>query len=347
MDNPNDADDGDDAPDLAHYLHHDHSGDQHPQASGRPPAGSGRGDVLRDVEKALVERIADVDDDRRRTTLQMQKAWQAQRRDIDDRLARQRRALIGSVAVVFVLVAGGLGWLYYGFADLRRGIDARLATFEPVAVEAAARPAEIDTVGQVVDDRLQDLAERQAALEAELARQQASSRPPDKNDIEAEGAIADRLAAIEHRQQTLAEGLAALTARLSTESAEPVEQTDGDTAQPSGPVAERAPADSVRVGDRPYALQLLGAFDRDAVLGLARRDLAGSQVYLREETYRGRPWFVLIHSLHPSREAARDARRALPERLAGMDVWIRRLPEDTLLEPIELAPSPGDRDEGG
>jgi DamX protein len=352
MDKPNDADGGINAPDLAHFLHHDHSGDTHPHASGRPPAGSAvQGDVLRDVEKALVERIADVDDDRRRTTLQMQKAWQTHCREIDDRLLRQRRVLIGLVVSLFVIVIGGLAWFYLGLADLRRTMDTRLASVEqasvePAAVQAAASPDQIDALGQLVDDRLLVLAERQGVLEAELVRQQGLLRSQ-ANDSEVSGAISTRLAAIEHRQQTLAEELKALTAQLTTVPAEPAVPSISDKAQPAVLEPAQQGADRVRVGNRPYALQLLGAFDRDAVLELARRDFPGSQVYLREETYRGRPWYVLIRSLHPSREAALDALAALPERLADTDVWIRRLPEDTLLQPIDLAKSSGNQDAGG
>jgi DamX protein len=373
MDKPNDENGSIDAPDLAHFLHHDHSGDTHPQSD--PTGSEVNGDVLRDVEKALVERIADVDDDRRRTTLQMQKAWQSQRREIDDRLARQRRVLIGFVAALFVISIGGLAWLYLGLEDLRRAIDMRLATFNPIAVEAAIDPAEIDALEAQLTGRLESLSKRQdtqaqrlgvladrldsaAATQAEAAagldeaaaaqwieplRQRQASL-----EQELSGAVSGRLAAIEERQQTLAQDLAALTAQLSNALAEPAVPSNNDKAPIAAQASEELPADRVlRVGDRPYALQLLGAFDRNAVLELARRDLAGSKLYLREETYRGRPWYVLIHSLHPSRQAALDALEALPERLAGMDVWIRQLPEDTRLQLIEPARPSGGQGAGG
>ncbi len=48
-----------------------------------------QGDQLRDAERSLVDRIADVDDDRRRTQGQLQRAMQSQYDEVDARLRRQ------------------------------------------------------------------------------------------------------------------------------------------------------------------------------------------------------------------------------------------------------------------
>ena len=57
-------------------------------------------------------------------------------------------------------------------------------------------------------------------------------------------------------------------------------------------------------------------------------------MYLRSETYRGRPWYALIYSLHEDMESAATARDALPEDLARLDIWLRELPAGTDLERI-------------
>ncbi len=356
MDKPNDADGGTDAPDLAHFLHHDHSGDTHPQAAVRAPSGAPvKVDALRDVEKSLVERIADVDDDRRRSTQQMQKAWQTQRREIEHRLARQRGVLIALVAVLLVTIIGGLAWAYQGLDQLRRSVDMRLATFAPAAVETTADPAEIAALAARLADTADALSSRQAAQEARLdslaeGLERASGAAAEGALDEA--ALMQRLEPLRQRQTRLERQFDAMQARVEA-APDPGPGAGMDERLParaerqravepetSPPPAAATPPEPMRVGKRPYALQLLGAFDRDAVLRLARRDFAGVPVYLREETYRGRPWYVLIHSLHASNEAALAAKADLPEAVAGMDVWIRPLPADTLLQPVLAEPSP-------
>ncbi len=65
---------------------------------------------LRDQEKALVERIADVDDGRRLTSSQLQRGWQAQREELETRWRHHARA---SLLVLALTLAGvGLFALY-------------------------------------------------------------------------------------------------------------------------------------------------------------------------------------------------------------------------------------------
>jgi len=67
---------------------------------------------LRDYEKALVERIADVDDDRRATASRLQRAWQTQREEVDDRLRRHAGLMAGLLLLFAVLVAIALFLVY-------------------------------------------------------------------------------------------------------------------------------------------------------------------------------------------------------------------------------------------
>jgi DamX protein len=67
------------------------------------------------------------------------------------------------------------------------------------------------------------------------------------------------------------------------------------------------------------------------MLDFARREPLPSEVYYREESYQGRPWFVLIHSLHARRDDAVAAISKLPSELATLDLWIRDLPPETEL----------------
>lgn len=63
---------------------------------------------MRDHEKSLVERIADVDDDRRGTTTKLQRAWQTQGEQLEGRLRRQARVTAGALLLLGLLVAGAL-----------------------------------------------------------------------------------------------------------------------------------------------------------------------------------------------------------------------------------------------
>jgi DamX protein len=84
----------------------------------------------------------------------------------------------------------------------------------------------------------------------------------------------------------------------------------------------------------------MGSYDRDRILALAERLDLPASVYIRQETLRGRPWYVLIHSLHATYEDAQAEHGRLPEDLARLDTWIRRLPADAGLEPIPTGRAP-------
>jgi DamX protein len=90
------------------------------------------------------------------------------------------------------------------------------------------------------------------------------------------------------------------------------------------------------VGDRPFALQLIGFYSIDTMLDFARREELPSRVYFREESYQGRQWFVLIHSLHPKKSDASTAMAGLPRELAMLDLWIRNFSPETRLGVLEI-----------
>ena len=87
----------------------------------------------------------------------------------------------------------------------------------------------------------------------------------------------------------------------------------------------------VQVGDRPFTVQLIGFHTLEALEGFAADHVLPVVYYYRQETYQGRPWFVLIHSLHETREAAEAVVAQLPPALANLNIWIRRLKSETEL----------------
>ncbi len=103
-------------------------------------------DQLRDYEKSLVERIADVDDDRRRTASKLQRAWQSQREEINARLGRQMVIVIGAL-VLFLVVVGVVLFLAYHQANIDRQLLADdLAELKQELGRTSGKSADTDSV---------------------------------------------------------------------------------------------------------------------------------------------------------------------------------------------------------
>ncbi|QIK37645.1 hypothetical protein GWK36_06225 [Caldichromatium japonicum] len=120
-----------------------------------------------------------------------------------------------------------------------------------------------------------------------------------------------------------------------------------DQSAPSGTASPGAlPAKSplrlarrIEIGNRTFCLQLIGFSTLQALERFVADNPFPMVYYYREETYQGRPWFVLIHSLHETRESAESAVASLPPPLARLNLWVRRLkPETELIEVQRLAP---------
>ncbi|CRI66558.1 putative Sporulation domain protein [Thiocapsa sp. KS1] len=109
----------------------------------------------------------------------------------------------------------------------------------------------------------------------------------------------------------------------------------GSTAETPGPLVSIADEPLI-VGAQPYALQLIGFYSLDDMLDFARREQLPARVYFREESYQGRPWFVLIHSLYPRYSDASESIDKLPPELAMLDTWIRNFPPETRLGILDI-----------
>lgn len=91
----------------------------------------------------------------------------------------------------------------------------------------------------------------------------------------------------------------------------------------------------VTVGAPSYAIQLIGFYSLESLREFANRDDMPARVFYRRETLRGKPWFVLIHSLHEDIASAAAERFRLPPDLAALDLWIRPFQQGTELEVLE------------
>ncbi|HSO81116.1 hypothetical protein [Thiocapsa sp.] len=115
------------------------------------------------------------------------------------------------------------------------------------------------------------------------------------------------------------------------QNSEPVARSLDANSEQARPVSARILDETLTVGNTPVALQLIGFYSLDELLDFARREELPPRVYFREESYQGRPWFVLIHSLYSGYSDASDAIEGLPTELAILDTWIRSFPPETRL----------------
>lgn len=131
---------------------------------------------LRDTEVALIGRIADVDDDRRRTGIEVRRALDAQRDEFDDDL--RRRGLASTLFVLLALALAVVAMLFsYLQADANKAeISGQLNGIQ----EAVARLSEIDTAP--LDKRLGQLDEAVTRLSGDL-EEKVEARQSGVNDL--------------------------------------------------------------------------------------------------------------------------------------------------------------------
>ncbi|MBN2887362.1 MAG: hypothetical protein JXM75_11715 [Chromatiaceae bacterium] len=282
--------------------------------------------ALRDTERSLLERISNLDDDRRLTASQLQRAWKSQRED----LRAQRRHGSWRLGAVLLLAVGlaGSAFLWVDQRLDREGmaLDARLAEMQQ-HLDLLSR---FQTQDARIQDQIAELATALDALSGMLA--ELPTAAPQQPQAVMMPVLVEQLESATQEQQRLTAELQALESRLAETAAAPQEAETPAVETQAPPTRTQ---DTMAITDRPHALQLLGAFSREEILAFSRREDLPEQLFLREERYQGRPWFALIHSLHGSREAALEARANLPPALARLDPWVRELPPGSRLDVLD------------
>ena len=162
--------------------------------------------AMQDMEKSLVERIADVDDERRRTDTQMRKALQAHRDDVEHRLARYGNGL-KTLLTLLLLATAGLIWLTATSWSERTAVSKRLAEMqgridalssaphaspEPaigtakldaLSARIAAVSADVESLRRSVQERSTVREQRVAGAAADMVASKAAERPLDARQI--------------------------------------------------------------------------------------------------------------------------------------------------------------------
>jgi DamX protein len=226
-------------------------------------------------------------------------------------------------------------------ADALDALPARTREIAETAADETARRVAGETARDAAAEAL-----RAARADAAPVASTAPEPPSAVSAAELDRLIDAQLARLEKEYQRLATRVSSPAVRQADASpglgddadlttpalSSPGAATAATAAQGSEPAGD-LPA-QITVGDRRYALQLIGFYNRAELDDFIARNPLPPQVYWREETFRGQPWFVLIHSLHADLAAAGEAQRGLPDALAGLDLWIRDLPSDARLNVI-------------
>ncbi|TNF52013.1 MAG: hypothetical protein EP309_09985 [Gammaproteobacteria bacterium] len=131
---------------------------------------------VRDIEVALIGRIADVDDDRRRTGIEVRRALDAQRDEIDDDLRRRTLATTLLILLALVIAIGAPVFNYMQADATKVEISDQLTGIQ----EAVARLSEIDTAP--LDKRLGQLDEAVSRLSGDL-NEKVEARQSGVNDL--------------------------------------------------------------------------------------------------------------------------------------------------------------------
>jgi DamX protein len=295
---------------------------------------------LRDQEKSMVERIADVDDDRRLTSHQLQRGWQAQRDGFANQVHRQGRLMMALVATALI----GFGLFTYFTrsrpailvdevavlqqeltkitqqnAQLQERITTLSATVELTAQTPGVSGSPTPDQAQGADAKI--LAKQLERLTVELQRQ--------GNELDA---LRYTLHKTDKGPQT-----GALAADAPRQSAPGTDNNPPKTTVPESTLSQPR-KHTTKISDRPFALQLVGDSNRDRLLEYASRSGLPDTVYVYQGTRRGQPWFVLVHSLHPTSSEARTALSQIPAKQRVRTPWIRSLPKGTELEIVEQKP---------
>ncbi|AFL72245.1 SPOR domain-containing protein [Thiocystis violascens] len=329
---------------------------------------------IRKTESSLMTRLAGVDEDRRLTASQSQKTWQSNREEIDGSLRRQGTMTAIGFLLFGVLVAVAMAFLYSRFENGRKAAVDEIAELRQAIQQVQVKLPDNVAQNQLTQEKLLNLSLAIKSMSKTLDSlgeaapvSEASGKEPadsgsstDATQQEAKAkadaemiakAEADARAAKEKAEADARQAKAEADSR-PLQAHEPTPPREPSRASESAPTPnEKAPdtplvsnaaesaaepvSGNIRVGETPYSLQLIGFFSLEKLLSYTRIAPLPSRVYYKQETYRGRPWFALIHSLHASRESANAAISDLPAELAKLDLWVRQLDPNSSLTPLK------------
>ncbi len=285
--------------------------------------------ALQDTEVALVTRIADVDDDRRDAALRLQRTLQAQRDELDKQFKRQR-ILIALLLLLFLLMIGALA--AFGYFQLE-GMRQPLVTDTPASRDERVMVPTIAQTDSLTREKLSLLSSTVEEISVSLERLGGNApamRPsaidmPARRDDDTQQAqkVGEQAAERPKLKPSVEADTQTATAAPATTDPDPADTQPTSPGEASESVATTH--GGVKIEDTPFTVQLLGFFSLDALTRFVDQNDLPAELYYQQTTYQGRPWYVLIHSLHETKSAAETTVANIPAELAKLDIWIRRL----------------------
>ncbi|MCU0835013.1 MAG: SPOR domain-containing protein [Chromatiaceae bacterium] len=287
---------------------------------------------LRDYEKALVERIADVDDDRRRAAAQLKRAIEAASGDQDQRLRSRTRWLLLGLVVALTLAVAGLTLAVY-LDQERRQLAQDLFDLRQDVDRAAADVAGDQAVeGRLVEleARLAEMRGRLAAVDGEVERALAAAAAAERIARSEERArLSGEIERLENVQDDLATRLEVAQRELATRLDVALQGAAGDAVVGAAAVAPTvAPPEPMAADESsegriaPPAIEPAPPAESEPVAVVAVEDAAGAPAVavdpltppptLVTETAIYALQLIGFHELERLREFALDARLADP-----------------------------------
>jgi DamX protein len=299
--------------------------------------------ALQNTEASLITRIADVDDEQRRAVSQINKKYEA----VNNSLKNTRMLAITLVLGVIAVTATVLGVFYVHTDRVHTTLLADVAELRDMANTLQRQIPENSMQNKVIQERLTQLSLRisgvtrsteepeavvfPAAPVAPLARLDPAPALPEAPPA----VIASPTAPVKSEPQPVP-----FNPALDLDPTPSVSIPTPSAATSAPSVLNRPNTETVAVTETLYSLQLIGFFSFEELIAYAQRVPLPPRVYYQTETFRGRPWFVLIHSLHTSYASAKAVIAQFPPILAELDVWIRKLPADATVTALNIQPKP-------
>jgi DamX protein len=327
---------------------------------------------FQNAEVALITRIADVDDDLRLAASRLQRTWQSNRDEMVKRLKRQGLIMAIILLLFGILITGSLAFFQVRFEHARQTLVDDVSELRHTVKQLQIQIPDSAIQSQVTQEKLSQLSLAIKSTSASLERfSEIIQAPASVTNANAPVVGANWPTTIQKEAplttavetparasnavdfSALPKNAGAPPIAASTPSGDPslmlgVESgpdataaLDSGISAPDNGSSDKqgalAASDSVRVGETPYSLQLIGFFSLEDLQRFVRLSPLPPKVYYREDKYRGRPWFVLIHSLYASSELANAAIASLPADLAKLDLWVRKLDPNSTVTSLSVA----------
>jgi DamX protein len=89
-----------------------------------------------------------------------------------------------------------------------------------------------------------------------------------------------------------------------------------------------------------YTLQLVAARKEKAVLAYLKHHMRSGQVAIFHSYFKGGDWYSLVYGIYPTRFAAEQALRQLPDAVRKEGPWVRRVVsvQNAIKAPIPTVP---------